>query len=146
MLSMIRPRLSYANVMATVAMFLALGGTSLAVAQEPDEPASERSAESTETSDAQGAEEVDAVRIAVRDGLDASTDEGSLEVTVSAKCEESEILTGGGVRTIDADGSKPVVQSSHPSSDDPRTWTAIVANANGNGKVTAVAYALCASG
>lgn len=146
MISPIRARLSYANVMATVAVFLALGGTSIAVAQEPDDPSAEQPAASgdapTGEADAAGSSVTEVTK---RDGSDLSTDEESLEVTVSARCETNEILTGGGVRTIDADGSRPIVQSSYPSEDDPRTWTATVENDSGNGSVTAVAYALCAT-
>lgn len=145
MLSVIRARLSYANVMASVAVFLALGGTSLAVAKEPDQTGSDQSAESAaEDADAEGNETPDGVEIAIREGSDVGTDDERLEVTVSARCQEDEVLTGGGVRTVDAGGAEPVVRSSHPSEGNARTWTATVGNANGNGNVTAVPYALCA--
>jgi hypothetical protein len=84
--------------------------------------------------------------VTVREGDEVETDLDRLEVLATARCEDDEVLTGGGVRTTDPTrGAKPSVQASHPSPDDALEWQATVLNTTGNGKLTVVVYAMCAS-
>jgi len=153
MMSFLRGKLSYANVMATMAVVLACGGGSFAVAQEPSDSSGDGGS-STSTSDQNGSGGSNGngdgdgaaknLSVTSRSGLERRTEGDKLELQVSADCEDGEVLVGGGVRTVAADDSKPVVASSHPSIDAERRWKATVVNANGNGSAIAEAYALCA--
>ena len=84
--------------------------------------------------------------VTVREGDEVQADVDTPEVQATARCQDGEALTGGGVRTVDPTrGAKATVQASHPSPDDPSQWQATVLNSTGNGSLTVVAYAICAA-
>jgi hypothetical protein len=173
MLSFILKRLTYGNVMATIAVFLALGGTSFAVAQESEDSSSSDTSgdvpgadededagsdgeshegDSDDNGDADRENEEDeenegfsSGQIEIREGSEVEADgDETLEVEAVASCEEGEVLTGGGVRSVEVDHAKAMVQSSHPAADDPRQWRVRVLNSTGNGTLSIVPYAVCA--
>lgn len=94
----------------------------------------------------QGEAELGPLSVTVREGEEVKTGFNRFEVEATARCQDGEALTGGGVRTTDPTrGAKPIVQASHPSPDDPSQWQATVLNSTGNGTLTVVAYAVCAA-
>jgi hypothetical protein len=173
-LSLIRRR--FRHVALAAIMLIALAGTSFAIAQQPQDSSSPATEESAPAPDDRGEGDEDSGQgdgdsgdadndsddegssepaeadsgpfsVTAREGDEVETDVDRLEVVATSRCEDNEVLTGGGVRTTDPTrGAKPMVQASHPSPDDARQWQATVLNSTGNGKLTVVAYAMCASG
>jgi hypothetical protein len=99
----------------------------------------------------QGEAQSGALSVTVREGDEVKIVRDTLEAQATgqpmARCEDGEVLTGGGVRSVRiTSGANPIVQASHPTPDDPSQWQATVLNSTGNGSLTVVAYAVCASG
>jgi hypothetical protein len=141
-----RPRITYANVAATLALFLALGGTSYALSVGGDDVVN-----SSLTGKDLKNSSVKAVDIAglganvvVRAGTPAT---GSVVAFSSAQCNQGETLISGGYTTAGNVLPSVIFNGPQPPSGKPASWQVAVGaiNAGQGSSITVNPYAICAS-
>jgi hypothetical protein len=149
-----RPRLSYANVAATLALFLALGGTSYAISVNGDAVVNGSLTGKDVRNNSLKARDVNGfpAKVTYREGTMVTTRAGGQPFAIShAHCKQGETLIGGGYGT---DGTTPNTPFSTalyrpdiygPNPDD--TWVAGVTADTplaSDQQLSVTAYALCA--
>lgn len=165
-------RLTYANVTATLALFLALGGTSYAVATIDGDDIKPGAIEESHIANgavnsgeiangAVGSADVDNGSVRPKDlASDAAlggkivarrgdTISGPVFAAAQANCEEGEVAVSGGFQTPGNVKPAPVINSPFPSGDGqkPTEWRVVLLNSDPDkgGLLKVTAYAVCAT-